>query len=901
MISSIRAALARTRAFLNKPIGDADLDQELASHLDFAIEENIQRGLSPEEARRQALIRFGGVQQSREQQRAARGLPALDILMQDLRYTLRTLRRDRSFTFIAILILALGIGANIAVFSVVNTLMLRPLPLRDPARLLWIGPRIFTGDWSSATYSIDAYKELLERNKSYEDVAGYYAFSSSDNFKLNGHGDPKPFTGIGVTPNFFQVLGVDPLMGRLFRRDESLPGAGQVILLSYPLWQRQFHADPSVIGRPVDFNGRSFTIVGVLPRSFDFGAVFAPGTKVDLFVPIDFQGTRLDGNTITLIGRLKPDVTLQQARDEANSLFPKLDFRTDHPEFKADYSGYPTPLKEYVSGKLHRSLVVLWCAVGLILLIVCVNLSNLLLARAAARTKEFALRGALGASRGRIVRQLLTESLLLSGVGSLFGLALAFAITFWLRHQSSIALPLLNDVHVDGVALLWTILVAIATAVLFGLAPGLRMSSSDLQESLKDTGGHGASDGRRHERLRSVLVISEVALACVLLVGAGLLLRSFLRVLNVDLGFKPAYAAAIKVDYDDDGNASKRGAALQNILTHISAIPGVEQAGISDNLPFERNRSWGIPHLHGVDNSHIQGNSALVYIVTPGYLPAMGVPITGRDFNWSDGPLAPQPDPKNPPSPQEAAKHYSEPVVILNESTARRLFPNGDAVGHVIDAATDNMRVIGVIPDVHLTTVEGQGDWQVYYPMMQQGPEGAELVIRSKVPPEQLASSVMHTLREINPGQAAVPLRPIQSLVDHAISPRRFFVLLVGTFAALGLLLAALGIYGVISYSVTRQTLEIGIRMALGATAARVQFGVIFRTMRLALIGIAVGAVMSLIVASLISAMLFNTAPTDPATFAVMVALLTVVAVLAGYIPARRASRVNPMVALRGN
>jgi predicted permease len=892
MIAFIRSAIARIRAFANKPVRDTDLDQELASHLDFAIEENLGRGLSPEEARRQALIRIGGVEQSREQQRAARGLPALDILLQDLRYTLRTLRRDRGFTFIAILILAIGIGANIAVFSVVNTLMLRPLPFHDPARLLWIGPEVFNGNWSAATYSIDAYTELRERNKSYTDVAGYYAFSSSDNFKLTGHGDPRPFTGIGVTPDFFQVLGVDPLMGRLFHENESLPGAGQVILLSYPIWQRQFHGDPSILGRTVDFNDRSFTVVGILPRSFDFGAVFAPGTKVDLFVPIDFKGTRLDGNTITLIGRLKPGVTVGQARGEANLLFPKLDFRTDHPEYGSDYTAYPTPLKQYVSGKLHGSLIVLWSAVGLVLLIVCVNLSNLLLARAAARSKEFALRGALGASRGRIVRQLLTESLLLSGVGAALGLVLAFAITLWLQHQTSLALPLLNDVHIDATALLWTLAVAICTAVLFGLAPGLRMSSASLQESLKDTAGHGASDSRRHERLRSMLVISEVALACVLLVGAGLLMRSFLRILDVNLGFQPTYAATIKLDFDDGGSDAKRTAIFENAISRISALPGVEHAGIADNLPFARNRSWGIPHLLGVDDAHVHGQSALVYMITPGYFAAMGIPVTGRDFSWEDKPLV---------RDKKGNVVQGDPVIILNEGTARHLFPNGDAIGHVIDASGTASRIVGTIPDVHLTSVEGQPDWQVYYPQAQQDTEGAFLVIRSKVPPAQLASSVMHALREINPAQSAVPLRPIQELVDHAVSPRRFFVLLVGSFAGLGLLLAALGIYGVISYSVTRQTLEIGIRMALGATALRVQFGVIFRTMWLALIGIAVGAVLSLVVASLISAMLFNTAPTDPATFIAMVGLLTVVAVLAGYIPARRASRVNPMVALRGN
>ena len=326
-----RSAWQRLLAFFRKPALDADLDQELAAHLDLAMEDNLRRGLPPEEARRQALLRFGGVEQSREQHRAARGLPALDILMQDLRYTLRTLRRDRVFTSIAILILALGIGANIAVFSVVNTLMLRPLPFHDPQSLLWLGPQVFTGDWSSATYSTDAWQELRERNRSYEDVAGYYAFSSADNFKLKGHGDPRPFTAVDVTQNFFQVLGVKPLLGRFFTPQEALRGAPNVLVLSYNFWQRQFHGDASIIGQAVDASGQSFTVVGVLPPTFDFGAIFSPGTRVDLFGNIIPQDIRMQGNTITLIGRLKPGVTLAQARNEAASLFPKLDFRRDLP------------------------------------------------------------------------------------------------------------------------------------------------------------------------------------------------------------------------------------------------------------------------------------------------------------------------------------------------------------------------------------------------------------------------------------------------------------------------------------------------------------------------------------------------------------------------------------------
>jgi predicted permease len=481
------------------------------------------------------------------------------------------------------------------------------------------------------------------------------------------------------------------------------------------------------------------------------------------------------------------------------------------------------------------------------------------------------------------VRQLLTESLVLATVGAVVGLGLAYVILSYLAHQGSIALPLLAMVRVDGTVLEWTLLVAIGAAVLFGSAPGLRMSTGNLQDLLKDS-GHGLSEGRKHDRMRSTLVITEIALACVLLVGAGLLLRSFLRVLDIDLGFEASHAATISVDYDDGGNASKRAAIWQEVTSRSLMIPGVESAGISDNLPMSRNRSWGIAAKGEQKRDALSYVPVFVYIVSPGYLKAMRMRlIEGRDLSWDD-------------------VSNNRAVVIINQTVARKLWPGQDPVGRTAVAGGMDTEVIGVIADVRESDAEDDAGAQMYLPATKQfGPEGANLVVRSKLPPTALATSVMHTLREINPGQPATEFKPIQGLVDHATSPRRFFVLLVGTFACLGLLLASLGIYGVISYSVTRQTQEIGIRMALGATQSWVQFDVIWKTLRLALIGIAVGIIASLVLSRLIASLLFQTAPSDPLTFVGMVTLLGVVALLAGYLPARRASKIDPVVALRTN
>jgi predicted permease len=439
---------------------------------------------------------------------------------------------------------------------------------------------------------------------------------------------------------------------------------------------------------------------------------------------------------------------------------------------------------------------------------------------------------------------------------------------------------------VDGAVLGWTVLTMLAAAMLFGLVPAVRVARGNLQEALKES-GHGSGEGRKQERVRSALVVSEVALACVLLVCAGLLLRSFLRVLDLDLGFEPSRAGAMRVDYklgDTKGLKDvviqeRRGAVLMEMLRRVKQVPGVDAAGISDMLPLDRNRSWGFA-LPGVKYPKGEHPAAFVYVATPGYLHAMGIRlIAGRDLSWDD-------------------RGDTQAVVVINRAAAEKFWPGESPLGKKVEVGDERI-VVGVVDDVRETKVEDKPAFEAYMPMTQAGPAGAELVVRSKLSPETLTSSLLAALRQINPDQPAVVMRPIQSLVDRSTSPRRFFALLVGTFAALGLILASLGIYGVISYSVTRRTQEIGVRMALGATPGRVQMGVISKTLRLAVIGIALGAALSLVVANLIASLLYGTAPTDPMTFVAMIVLLAAVAVLAGYLPARRASRINPMVALR--
>ncbi len=624
-------------------------------------------------------------------------------------------------------------------------------------------------------------------------------------------------------------------------------------------------------------------MIGVLPESFDFGAVYAPGSRVDLFTPYLYDRVREYGNMIAVTGRLRPGATFAQAQAEADLLFPDLDGSVKG-GYKGHYTAKLWELKEFVAGSLRRSLLVLWAAVGFIQLIVCLNLSNLLLARSAARSKEFAMRSALGAGWGRLLRQLFTESLVLAGAGAVLGLGLAYAAVLYLSHQGSLALPLLSGLRLDGTAVGWTLLIAVMSALLFGIAPGLRSGRGNLQQVLKGSSSSTTANAAAG-RFRTTLVVSEIALSCVLLIGAGLLLRSFLHVMDIDLGFRPAQADSIRMDVREDLKTPQQLASFLEALTHrVEAVPGVEATAVADSLPMSRNRSWGI----AAAGKHYEAGElpgTFVTVVTPGYFQTLGIRLRqGRDLLWTDT------------NPKEAA-------VVINQTVARSLWPNEDAVGRLAMIANQPARVVGVVEDVRETSAETAGGWQMYVSVAapQFGANSLDLVVRSRVSISSLQPSIFAILREANPGQPATELKPLQLLVDHASSPRRFFVYLVGLFAGLGLLLASLGIYGVVSYTVAQRTPELGLRLALGATRAKVLGDVLSRTMRLAVIGIAAGAVASLATSTLMGSLLFGIEPKDPATFASIAAVLLTVALAAGYVPARRASRVDPLLALRSN
>jgi len=808
-------------------------------------------------------------------------LPSFDSLLQDLRYTLRTLRRDAGFTVFAILIVGLGIGASSTIFSIVNAVLLRPLPFQDPDRLVWIANHDSSG-LSGQTTQVDHLLDLREHNRSFTDIAGYFSFYGVGDNKLTGQGEPERLSGVPVSANFFQLLGVQPRLGRLFTAEECKWNGPKAVLLSDGLWRRRFASDPAIVGKKLTINEDPVAVVGVLPPTFDFASVFAPGSHFDLYFPFPLSPeTNRWGNTMAMIGRLKPGVSVSSAQAEVTVLAGNI--TRAHPERNV-FEGKVGSLSDHVDARIRPALIVLACAVGVVMLIVCANLSNLLLARTATRQKEMAIRTALGAGRRRLIRQMLTESIVLSCCGAVVGIVIAYAGTRVLTHLDALSIPLLQTARIDFTSLGLILAMAVVTGLFFGLAPALQSpGTAAVHDALKEN-TRGAAGGRKRNFTRGLLVVSEIAFACVLLVGAGLLIRSFLRLMDVNLGFQPERAAAIRVDPDRRySTQAQQNAYFNEVLRTVRDIPGIQAAGLTDALPLGRNRSWGAGAVGVVYKKGDDYPDAFVRIISDGYFRSMGIAfIDGRDLNERDTP-------------------QSDPVIVINQTMARTLWPGQNALGKFV-ANSPNRRVVGIVSDVrHLALEQGAG-MEMYIPIRQTGDFGSvDLVVRSSFPSSQMASAVRGALKSVAPNLPANDFRELRLLVDKAVSPRRFVVLLLGGFAAFALILASLGIYAVISYSVSQREQEIGIRMALGASAGDLQMKIVGQTLSIAAIGMLAGVIAAWALAQTLTTFLFGVTSNDPVTFITMLVILTTVAAIAGYLPARRASHIDPVVALRAN
>ena len=883
MLSAFHRLIGRIRAVFQRADFDRDLEFELEAHVQLLAEDHILRGTPREEAERLARIELGGVHQLHEAHREIRALPFLDTLRQDLRYTFRALRENPGFTAFAILIIGVGVGASSTIFSIVNTLLLRPLPLQDSRQLVWIYNLSDDGisEWST---QVGHFLDVRKQNQSFTDLAAYFAFSQPGDAKITGDGETERLSSLLVSQNFFPMLDVRPVLGRTFTADESKWNAPATAVLSYGLWKRRYASDAHILGRTITVNDHPVTIIGIAPASFDFGTVFAPGNHVDLFQPMPLtQETNSWGNTLAVIGRLKPGISIQTARAEFKILANQI--QKQHPD-RNTLRPILTTLEEHVTGRLRRALLVLAWAVGIVMLIVCANVANLQLARSATRQKEMAIRVALGAGRSRLIRQMLTESITLSCCGALLGIILAFAGTRLLAGLSAFNIPLLSTVTMDASSLVFCLVIAILTGLLFGLAPALQVPSISVHDTLKDT-SRSSTGTKRHIWIRSTLVVSEIVFACVLLVGAGLLSRSFLNVLEVNLGFQPERAAALRIDPDARYTSqSERMSYFKQILDRVRSLPGISAAGLTDMLPLAGDRSWDITAKGKVyERGHYP--EGFIRIVSDGYLQAMGIRLlAGRAFSAED-------------------TQSSQPVAVINETLARTLWPGQNALGQIVmgqGTGGPGRQVVGIVSDVRHRALEQNSGCELYFPVSQWDESGAEyLVIRTQLPPAAIASTIRTALHPIAPELSTNEFKTLQELVDKAVSPRRFVVLLLAGFSAFALILAALGIYAVISYSVSQRSAELGIRMALGASPSELRARIMLQTLRLAGLGMLIGGITSWILARTLNSLLFGVTVTDPPTFAGMLIALAAVAGLAGYLPSLRVSRIDPMAALRAN
>jgi putative ABC transport system permease protein len=801
----------------------------------------------------------------------------MKTLWQDLRYGARMLLKNPGFTSIAVITLALGIGANASIFSVVNAVLLRPLPFKEPERLIMIRETKLP-QFPEFSVSPGNFLDWKRRNTVFERLVAI----NTPSFNLIGTGDPEQISGMRVTDGFFAMLGAKPELGREFLPEEDQPDRNNVVIFSHGLWQRRFGGDPKIINQTITLSGRIYTVIGVMPATFSFG-----GRETALWTPMGFTSDDAQnhgGHFLSAIGQLKPGATLEQARSEMSAIAGQL--AQEYPDANAGWNVKLLPLQEFIVRSVETALLVLLGAVAFVLLIACANVANLLLARAAGREKEIAIRTALGAGRARIVRQLLTESALLALAGGVAGLLLAKWGTDLLLKLAPQNLPRMSDVSLDGRALAFTAAVTLLTGLIFGLVPALQASKPNLTETMKDAGGRGSTEGGRRQFVRGSLVVLEMASALLLLVGAGLLIKSFWRLQRIDPGFNPnnALTASVALPSRKYPEENQHSAFFQQLLEKVQALPGVQAAGASNVVPLGGDYVLGFVIEGRPPLPPGAGQSTNYYAVSADYFKAMGIPLLrGRVFTEQD-------------------TRNSTRVAVISESMAKRVFPNEDPIGkriHVTNGPTVFREIVGIVGDVKHYGLDQDTTLQTYEPYTQQPFSFMTLVVRTAGDPTNLTSAIRNQVLSIDKEQPVSGVRTLEQRVSTSIAQQRFSMLLLGVFAAVAMVLAAVGIYGVLSYAAAQRTHEIGIRMALGARAGDVLKMVIGQGMKLTLAGVALGSGAALALTQLMRRLLFGVTAADPMTYVVIALSLTLVALFACWIPARRAAKVDPMVALR--
>jgi predicted permease len=879
----------RLRSLLRRGRVDQELDKELRFHLDREAEQNLAAGMTPEQARRAALRRLGGFAQIQEECRDMRRTDMLESFGYDLRYALRALGRSPGFTAVMVLTLALSIGANSAIFSVIRGVLLRQLPYPHEDRIV----RFFLSSAEYPKFPVNAFDflDFRARNRAFDSMA----IMSRADLQLSGVGEPQRLTGFRVSAGYFGVLGLNPQRGREFNVRDELPGNERVAILSDRLWRVRFNGDPNIVGAKIRLEGRPYTVVGVMtPQMQHPGNEYRPvpyGDTVDVWWPFTFAGdpSQRGSHYIEGVGRLKPGIALATADAEMNTIMAQL--AREYPNNDSGWRVLVIPVYREIVGASERMLLVLLGAVGLVLLIACANAANLLLARATGRRREMAVRLALGAGRSRLIRQMLTESLLISVLGGACAAGVAVLAVKALVALLPAGFPRLHEIHVDLAVFAFTLAVALITGVFFGLAPALQSSRADVQQNLRE-GGRGAIGGARHLRLRNWLVISEVSLACVLLIGAGLLLRSFLNLMRTDPGFRAEHVLTAAVSLPEE--TYKNFAAVLRfsdlLLARLQSLPGVRAVGTGSDLPWTGyDDNLGGFQIEGKQPPPHESVHARYHMASPDYFPALGIPlIAGRLFTAADNLQAP-------------------PVLVINRAMAQRYWPGENVIGKRINFFNDHPKekdwttIVGVVGDVKDAPQNGSAEPAFWWPIAQTpfGFPSTMIAVRANSDPALLIGAVRDSVRELDPTLAVADVRLMERIAAGSMSAPRFTVFLVGLFASLAITLAAIGTYGVISYSVNQRMHEFGMRAALGAKPWDVLRLVLGQGVKLALAGVLIGVGCALALARVLRSLLYEVSSADPLTYFGVALMALAIAALACYIPARRATQADPMVALR--